>query len=54
MIVRLQEQGYNTAVRFSSQALQYVTNLVMQTAIKVSKVFFLTKALIITKMRAPN
>ena len=35
MIVRMQEQGYNTALRFGSRALQYVTNLVMQTAIKV-------------------
>lgn len=35
MINRLQEQGYNSAVRFGSRAFQYVTNLVMQTAIKV-------------------
>ena len=32
----LQEQGYNGAVRLGSRAFQYVTNLVMQTAIKVS------------------
>ncbi len=33
---RLQEQSYNAAIRFGSRALQYVTNLVMQTAIRVS------------------
>ena len=32
----LQEQGYNGAVRLGSRAFQYLTNLVMQTAIKVS------------------
>lgn len=31
---RVQEQGYNGAVRLGSRAFQYVTNLVMQTAIK--------------------
>lgn len=36
MIGKLQEQGYNTAIRFGSQAFQYVTNLVMTTAIRVS------------------
>ncbi|XP_059084252.1 uncharacterized protein LOC131881420 isoform X2 [Tigriopus californicus] len=34
MIGKLQEQGYNTAIRFGSQAFQYVTNLVMTTAIR--------------------
>ena len=34
-IAKLQEQGYNTAVRLGSRAFQYVTNLVMQTAIRV-------------------
>jgi hypothetical protein len=37
MITRLQEQGYNTALRLGSRAFQYVTNVVMQTAIKVNK-----------------
>lgn len=36
MITRLQEQGYNTAIRLGSRAFQYVTNAVMQTAIKVN------------------
>ena len=36
MLNLFQEQGYNGAVRLGSRAFQYVTNLVMQTAIKVS------------------
>ena len=36
MLNPFQEQGYNGAVRLGSRAFQYVTNLVMQTAIKVS------------------
>ena len=36
MIARLQEQGYNSALRFGSRAFQYVTGIVMQTAIRVS------------------
>ncbi len=35
MIARLSEQGYNSAIRLGSRAFQYMTNLVMQTAIKV-------------------
>ena len=36
MNISFQEQGYNGAVRLGSRAFQYITNLVMQTAIKVS------------------
>ena len=32
---RLREQSYNAAIKFGSRAFQYVTNIVMQTAIKV-------------------
>ena len=32
---RVQEQSYNTAIKFGSSAFQYVTSVVMQTAIKV-------------------
>eukprot|EP00094_Tigriopus_californicus_P005898 TCALIF_05683-PA protein Name:"Similar to T19C3.4 Uncharacterized protein T19C3.4 (Caenorhabditis elegans)" AED:0.47 eAED:0.48 QI:0/0/0/0.33/1/1/3/0/343 len=38
MIGKLQEQGYNTAIRFGSQAFQYVTNLVMTTAIRAPEI----------------
>jgi len=36
LIARVQEQSYNTALKFGSRAFQAVTNAVMQTAIRVS------------------
>ncbi len=35
LIEAVQEQSYNTALKFGSRAFQYVTNAVLQTAIKV-------------------
>ncbi len=34
-IARVQEQSYNTAIKFGSRAFQYITSVVMQTAIRV-------------------
>ena len=36
MIQRLQEQGYNTVTKLAVRAFNYVSNMVMQTAIRVS------------------
>ena len=35
MIQRLQEQGYNTVTKLAVRAFNYVSNMVMQTAIRV-------------------
>ena len=35
-ILKLQEQGYNTVTKLAIQAFNYVSNVVMQTAIRVS------------------
>ena len=36
MILRMQEQGYNTVTRMAGRAFTYVSDFVMQTAIRVS------------------
>ena len=36
MILRLQEQGYNTVTKLAVKAFNYASNMVMQTAIRVS------------------
>ncbi len=36
MILRMQEQGYNTVTRMAGRAFNYVSDFVMQTAIRVS------------------
>jgi hypothetical protein len=36
MILRLQEQGYNTVTRLAGRAFRAVSDFVMQTAIRVS------------------
>ena len=36
MMLRFQEQGYHTLAQFGGRAFNYVSNFVMQTAIKVS------------------
>jgi hypothetical protein len=35
MLVRVQDQGYRSAVQLGSKAFNYVTNVIMQTAIRV-------------------
>ena len=37
MMLRLQEQGYHTLTQFGGRAFTYISNFVMQTAIKVGK-----------------
>ena len=36
MICRLQEQGYNTVTKLAVKGFNYISNMVMQTAIRVS------------------
>ena len=36
MMLRLQDQGYHTLAQFGGRAFNYISNFVMQTAIKVS------------------
>ena len=36
MMLRLQEQGYHTLAQFGGRAFTYISNFVMQTAIRVS------------------
>ena len=37
MILRLQEQGYNTVTKLAVKAFNYASNMIMQTAIRVSE-----------------
>ena len=39
LILKLQEQGYNTVTKLAVKAFNYVSNVVMQTAIRVSLIF---------------
>jgi hypothetical protein len=43
MILRLQEQGYNTVTKLAINGFNYVSNMVMQTAIRVRKKFIFSK-----------
>ena len=36
MILRMQEQGYNTVTKLAVKGFNYASNMVMQTAIRVS------------------
>ncbi len=40
MILRLQEQGYNTVTKLAVKAFNYASNMIMQTAIRVSCTIF--------------
>lgn len=39
MMLKLQEQGYNTVTKLAVRAFNYVSDFVMQTAIRVQKYF---------------
>ena len=41
MILKLQEQGYNTVTKLAVKAFNNVSNIVMQTAIRVSQIYIL-------------
>lgn len=42
MILKLQEQGYNTVTKLAVRAFHYTSDLIMQTAIRVSHSDMLT------------
>ena len=41
MILRMQEQGYNTVTKLAVKGFNYASNMVMQTAIRVSWIKYL-------------
>ena len=51
MICKLQEQGYNTVTRLAVKAFNYISNMVMQTAIRVSLTFYIWCGLFLIDLR---